>query len=388
MQELILLKYGELILKGLNRPTFEQILINNVKQSIKDLGNFNIKKRQATIYVEPLDANIDIENTIERLKKVFGIAIINRVVKTEKDIQKIEETAVKYSKAALKRYKTFKVETKRSDKQFPLKSPEISKQVGAVILKDNPNLKVNVHKPEITINIEVREEYAYISTQKIQGAGGLPVASNGKATLLLSGGIDSPVAGWMMAKRGVEIDAIYYHSPPYTGERAKEKVIELARILTNYCRKISLHIIPFTEIQLQIYDKCPDDQLTLIMRRIMMMIAEKVAVKNQSKAIITGESLGQVASQTIEALAVTNAAINMPIFQPLIGLDKNEIVEIARKINTFETSILPYEDCCTIFVPKRPQIKPKLDKLIKSEEAIDIDKLIKEAIEQMETIQI
>ncbi|NLY44226.1 MAG: tRNA 4-thiouridine(8) synthase ThiI [Clostridiaceae bacterium] len=388
MEELILVKYGEIILKGLNRPLFEDRLIRNIKSALRNMGKIKISRSQATIYIEPMEDNINITAVIERLKKVFGIVSISRVAKVPKDMKAIKEKAVEYLQPVLRDCKTFKVETKRADKRFPLKSPEISREVGGHILRNINHLKVDVNNPDVTVNVEIRDTHAYIYTEKVPGAGGMPVGTNGKATLLLSGGIDSPVAGWMIAKRGVEIEAVHFFSYPYTSERAKDKVIELAKVLSGYCGKIILHIVPFTDIQLEIHEKCPDEQLTLIMRRMMMKIAEKIAIKSGSNALITGESLGQVASQTIQSLAVTNAAVELPVFRPLIGMDKDEIITIARKIETFDISILPYEDCCTIFVPKHPKTKPKLSRLLESESHMNVEEMINKAVEETEVIEI
>ncbi len=388
MNELILVKYGEIILKGLNRRLFEDKLVRNIRTVLHDIGNFKVYKAQATIYVETRDENANISKAIDRLQKVFGIVSVSRVAKVEKELEAIQEKAVAYLHTTFQKYKTFKVETKRADKSFSLKSPQVSREVGAYILKNVSHLSVDVHHPDVIVNVEIRSTGAYVYTEKLQGAGGLPVGSSGKATLLLSGGIDSPVAGWMIAKRGVEINAVHFFSYPYTSERAKDKVIELAKILTDYCGKINLHIVPFTEIQLAIHEKCPEEQLTLIMRRFMMKITEKIAIKNSSSALITGESLGQVASQTIESLGVTNAAVSLPVFRPLIGMDKEEIVRIAKKIETFETSILPYEDCCTIFVPKHPTTRPKLERMLQSEQHLDVEGMIDKAVEATEVVEI
>lgn len=386
MNELILVKYGEIILKGLNRRLFEDRLMRNIKKVLHEAGSFKVSKAQATIYVDPLNESVNISKAIERLQKVFGIVSISRVAKVEKNLETIQEKAVEYLSSSLAKYKSFKVETKRADKRFPLKSPEISRRVGGYILSRMPHLTVNVHQPDLIVQIEVRDTGAYVYSEKVSGPGGLPVGSSGKAALLLSGGIDSPVAGWMIAKRGVELDAVHFYSYPYTSERAKNKVIELAKILSVYCGKINLHIVPFTDIQLAIHEKCPEEQLTLIMRRFMMKIAERIARENGCDALITGESLGQVASQTIKSLGVTNAAVELPVFRPLIGMDKEEIVTVAKKIDTFETSILPYEDCCTVFVPKHPNTQPKLDRLMESEKHLDMAGLIQKAVEDTETV--
>jgi len=389
MKKVILVRYGEIILKGLNRPVFETKLISNIKKMLYGLGRIDVIKSQARIFIEPADENYDFETALERLVKVFGIVSISPVWKIDADFEEIKKHSLAMVKDLVNRkgYKTFKVETKRGNKRFPTQSPEVSAELGAYLLEHVEGLKVDVHNPSFILYVEVREN-AYIYSEIIPSNGGLPLGTNGKAMLLLSGGIDSPVAGWMMAKRGVEIEAIHFHSYPYTSERAKEKVIELARILTNYLLEMKLYIVPFTEIQLQINEKCPEDQSTIIMRRLMMMIAERIAKNTGSLALITGESMGQVASQTIQSLYVTNAAVKMPVFRPLIGMDKNEVVEIARKIDTFDTSILPYEDCCTVFVAKHPKTRPQLDKILLSESKLDVEDLIKRAIENTEVLKI
>lgn len=383
MDKIILLKYGEIILKGLNRPRFEKILVDNISQYI-DKSKFRIWKAQATIYVEPLTDEVDIDETAAKLSKVFGIVAAAVADVVPKDIDKICAKAAEV--ASRSKGKTFKVEAKRADKRFPFKSPEICTQAGGAVLKANPHLTVDVHNPDFTINVEIRDVAAYIYAEKLQGVGGMPIGTNGKATLLLSGGIDSPVAGYMIAKRGAEINAVHFYSYPYTSERAKEKVLDLAQILADYCGKINVHVVPFTDIQLEINDKCPEEHLTIIMRRIMMKISDIIAHKTGSYALITGESIGQVASQTIQALAVTNDVVTMPVFRPLIGMDKEEIVRIARKIGTFETSILPYEDCCTVFTPKHPTTRPNLYKIMLSEEKLDVEDMIKTAVENTEIV--
>lgn len=388
--DLILVKYGEIALKGLNKPVFEQKLLNNIKSRLESIGKFGVFKAQSTVYIEPLEPDAPMEQAAEALKKVFGIVNICPAVKCGKTLEEISAAAVSLLKDELQEEKkTFKVESKREDKTFPLKSPELSAKVGGVILNNINNLSVDVHNPEITVNIEVRSE-AYVYVHKEKGAGGMPVGTNGRATLLLSGGIDSPVAGFMIAKRGVLIDAVHFHSHPYTSDRAKEKVIELAQIMSSYTGDIRLHIVPFTDIQLEIIDKCPKNYLTVIMRRIMMRIAEKISEKNQSSALITGESIGQVASQTLQSLAATNEVCELPVYRPVIGFDKEEIVQISRKINTFETSIQPFEDCCTIFVAKHPVTKPNLKVIHRSEEKLNekIDQLMEEALSSAEIIEI
>ena len=389
MEKVILIRYGEIMLKGLNRPSFEKKLVDNIKRAISNLGDANVRKVQGRIYVEPIDDNYDFDECINILTKVFGIVSVSVVWKMESDFNKIKENALKMATKLVeeKGHITFKVETKRGNKRFPMNSPEISRELGVYILSNISKLSVDVNKPSFVIYVEVRE-YTYIYSEIIPAVCGMPIGTNGKAMLLLSGGIDSPVAGWMIGKRGVEIEAVHFYSYPYTSERAKEKVIDLARILCEYCYKINLYVVPFTDIQLEINEKCPHEQSTIIMRRAMMKIAEKIAKKTGANALITGESIGQVASQTIESLAVTNESVDLPVFRPLIGMDKNEVVILAKKINTYETSILPYEDCCTVFVPKHPNTKPKLERIIMSEKKADLENLMKKAIEDTEMLTI
>ncbi len=387
MKKIILVRYGEIILKGLNRPVFEEKLVGNIKSAIYKFGKAKVSKSQGRIYIEPQDENYDFDLVLKKVIKVFGVVSVSPVWKIDTDYEEIKANALKMAVELVEQngYKTFKVEAKRGNKRFPMQSPEICNDVGGYILENVPGLSVDVHNPDFIIFIEVRES-SYVYSETIKAYGGMPLGSNGKAMLLLSGGIDSPVAGWMMAKRGVELEAIHFYSYPYTSERAKQKVIDLAKILAEYCGKIHLHVVPFTEIQLAINDNCPLEQLTVIMRRVMMMISEEIARKSNAMALITGESMGQVASQTMHALNCTNAAVNMPVFRPLIGMDKVEVVDIARKIETFETSVLPYEDCCTVFVAKHPQTKPKLDRIIQSESNVDFEPLIKTAVENTEVI--
>ncbi|AIS52723.1 tRNA sulfurtransferase ThiI [Thermoanaerobacter kivui] len=370
MQDVLLIKYGELALKGDNRSFFENKLVKNIKSALKDFKEVKVEKTHGRIYVE---CDGDIEEVIERLKKIFGIVGITRAKKIGLNLEEIYEAAIEL----MREYqgKTFKVETKRSNKSFPYDSMEVSRRVGAAVLKNVKGLKVDVHNPDVLLNVEIRE-MAFVYAGVIEGAKGLPLGTNGKATVLLSGGIDSPVAAWMMMKRGVEINAVYFHSPPYTSERAKDKVVDLCKVLSQYGQSIKLHVVYFTDLQLEIYEKCPAKFTTIIMRRMMMKIAEKIAKNTGSMALITGESLGQVASQTIESLYVTNASVSMPVFRPLIGMDKTEIIELAQKIGTFEISIRPYEDCCTIFVPKHPATKPTLEKVVEAEEKMDYQKYI------------
>lgn len=382
MDKILSISYGELALKGLNRRYFEDQLISNIKRAIKDLGYEKIYKEQGKLYIEANED--DFPQMIIRLKKVFGLVNISPCIRTEKNIEDIEKAAIEIMKEKTKNQaiKTFKVESKRADKTFPIKSPDLSRKIGGVILKNFSDLTVDVHKPDTFLYIDIKQK-AYIYTERIKGYGGLPVGTNGKALLLLSGGIDSPVAGFMMAKRGVEISAVHYHSYPFTSERSEEKVKELASILSRYTGKIKMFSVNILEIQKEINAKCKENEMTILSRRFMMRIAEKIALREGIHGLITGESLGQVASQTIQSLSVTNAAVNLPVFRPLIGLDKLDIVEIAKDIETYETSILPYEDCCTVFLPKHPVTKPKLEDIIKSEELLEVDSLIERALENM-----
>lgn len=389
MKKVILVRYGEIALKGLNRPVFEDRLIKNIKKALYGFGKIAVIKSQSRIYIEPEEDTYDFIAALERLTRVFGIVSVSPVWKIKTDFEEIKDHGLKMVQELLekKSYATFKVETKRGNKKFPMESPEVSRELGAHVLTSIPSLQVDVTHPEFTLYVEVRED-TYIYSEIIPAHGGMPVGTNSKAMLLLSGGIDSPVAGWMIAKRGVEIEAVHFYSYPYTSERAKEKVIDLAKILATYCGRITLHVVPFTDIQLEINEKCPEEQLTIIMRRAMMTIAERIAEKRGALALITGESVGQVASQTLQSLAVTNAVVKMPVFRPLIGMDKNEVIEIARKIDTFETSILPYEDCCTVFIAKHPNTKPKLEKILQSETGLQLEELYNKAIENTEMIQL
>ncbi|MCI7691314.1 MAG: tRNA 4-thiouridine(8) synthase ThiI [Oscillospiraceae bacterium] len=383
MKEIILAKYGEIALKGDNRNTFEDMLVKNIKRRLKKIGKFEYFRRQSTIYIEPLE-DADIEAALESLKNVFGIGAIQRCAVFEKDFDIVAANVGEYLKPALENAKTFKVEAKRSDKSFPLKSPDIQQKLGDVVLDNFPHLGVDVHNPEVTVRLEIRDNGAYLSAQRIIGAGGMPVGSSGKALLMLSGGIDSPVAGYMMAKRGLVVDCIHYVSPPYTSDRARLKVEKLCEEMTEFCGNIIFYCVPFTEIQEAIRDNCPEEYFTVIMRRLMVKIANRVCKRDKYGAIITGESLAQVASQTLSALGCTNAAAEFPVFRPVIGMDKIEITDISRKIGTYETSILPYEDCCTVFSPKHPRTKPSLDEIIAAESSFDFDKMIDEAVEKTE----
>lgn len=389
MERVILIRYGEIYLKGQNRPYFERMLLNNIKKSLADMPGVKVFKAQGRFYVENYE---DEAAVIQALTRVFGIVSISPAYKVDKDFETLFHYSAEFMESLLsglqdKDVLTFKVESRRADKNFPMDSMTINCEMGGRLLEKFPRLKVDVHHPDVILNIEVRE-FGYLYHKIIPCAGGMPVGTNGKAALLLSGGIDSPVAGWMIAKRGVELTAVHFHSFPYTSDRSKEKVIDLCRILTRYCGPIRLHVVPFTRIQQELYEKCPDNQLTVLMRRYMMKIAEEVARSEEAVALITGESIGQVASQTIESLAVTNDAVSMPVFRPLIGFDKIDIMNIARNIDTYETSILPFEDCCTVFTPKHPVTHPKLEKIRLSEKLLNGEELIKEAIDNIEVIKL
>lgn len=382
MKEIILVKFGEMALKGLNKKTFEDMLKKNIKRRIKNLGRFELTSAQSTIYITPMDEDADLAEVVERVGKIFGIAALCRACVCEKEFSDIAQKAVEYSEEILSRAKTFKVNAKRSDKVFPMKSPEICAELGGIILEKFPHLAVDVKKPDVTVTVEVRDTNAYVHSENIKGAGGLPVGSSGKAMLLLSGGIDSPVAGWMMAKRGIHISAIHYVSPPYTSDRAQLKVEQLCEKLTDYCGGIAFFCVPFTEIQEAIKDNCPEEFFTIIMRRLMMEIAQRIAARDDCLALITGESVGQVASQTMAAMACTDAVCRMPVFRPCVGMDKTEIIEIARKIDTFDISIEPYEDCCTVFTPKHPKVRPRLEDIEKAQNSFDFEPLVQKAVEE------
>ncbi len=380
MKEIILIKNGELVLKGLNRNTFEDILIKNMKKALSDIGEFTFTKSQSTIMLEPADEDIDLDDATDVLSKVFGIAALSRAAVAEKDMDDIKRVAEEYLSEELDTAKTFKVEAKRSDKKFPFKSPEIQQELGGFLLSKHHNLKVDVHNPELTVTVEVRDTHAFVRGNNIKGAGGMPVATSGRAAVLISGGIDSPVAAYMMAKRGIELVAVHFASPPYTSQLAEDKVMELLHRVAKYSGPITTYVVPFTEIQEQIKEKCNEDYFTLIMRRYMMKISEILAKHQRCSALITGESVGQVASQTIYALGCTDAAVSMPVFRPCIGMDKVEIISISRQIDTFETSIQPYEDCCTVFTPKHPKTRAKLEDVLKEEEALDEAPMIERAV--------
>ena len=384
MKEIILIKYGEMALKGMNKRSFEDVLVKNIKRRIKNLGKTTVTRAQSTIYIEPAFDDFDTDEAVERLKKVFGIAALCRAAVCEKDFADISRVACEYLDETLSYAKSFKVTAKRSDKAFPMKSPEICRELGGVLIEKFPDLTVDVNDPEVTVTVEIRDTNAYVHAGNIKGAGGLPVGTGGHALLLLSGGIDSPVAGYMMAKRGIHISAIHYISPPYTSDRALLKVEQLAQKITPYCGSIAFFCVPFTEIQEAIKDNCPEEFFTIIMRRLMMKIALKISEREGCLALITGESMGQVASQTLSALICTDAVCTIPVFRPLIGMDKTEIIEISRKIDTFETSIQPYEDCCTVFTPRHPKVRPKLSDIEAAENSFDFEPLLNEAVEKTE----
>ena len=388
MNDLLLCKPGEIFLKGLNKHYFEERLVANVKRRLKPIGHFRVTYLQSALYIEAADDATDLDAAYDAVRKVFGIATITRAAACEKDKDAITALAKTYLHDAMTAARSFKVETKRSDKRFPMTSIELSQYVGGELAEAFPNTVVDVHDPELTVRLEVREQAAYVHAQAVEAAGGMPVGCNGVAVTLLSGGIDSPVSSYMIAKRGVRLIPLHFFSFPYTSEQAKEKVIELGNMLTEYCGRMTLEIAPFTHIQEEIRDKCPEEYFTLIMRRFMMRIAQRVAHDTGAKAIVTGENLGQVASQTMEAMASTQAVIDLPVLQPLIGMDKEEIITIARKIGTFDTSILPYEDCCTVFTPKHPRTRPKLSEVERAESVLDIDALVDEAVKGLEEVEL
>ena len=388
MHEIILCKLGEIVLKGLNRHSFEMKLMSNIRRRTQRYGKFKIYSRQSTIYVEPAEETCDLDAAYDACKKVFGIIAIARAVPCAKEKEAIFNTAKEYLAPALLAAKSFKVESKRSDKSFPMGSIQLSQWVGGALHDAFPHLIVDVHNPELTVHLEVREDAAYVHGPAEAAAGGLPIGMGGHAVSLLSGGIDSPVSSYMIAKRGVQLEMIHFASPPYTSEAAREKVLQLAQELTPWCGRLAVFIIPFTEIQEEIRRKCPEDHFTLIMRRFMMRLGDRLAHELACKAIVTGESLGQVASQTIQALVVSDDVATLPVLRPLIGMDKEEIVRIARHVGTFDTSILPYEDCCTVFTPRHPKTKPNLEEVREYEAALDIDALCDKALAGREMIRL
>ena len=388
MEDMLLLKLGEIVLKGLNRRQFEMKLMANVNRRLKAFGSFRTYCIQSTVYVEPENSDFDMDGALEAARCIFGIASISRAAACEKDKDAIVETARTYLADAFRTAKSFKVESRRSDKRFPMTSIQLSQYVGGLLSESFPDVTVDVHDPDLTVFVEVRDLAAYVHGPAIPGSGGMPVGSNGRAVSLLSGGIDSPVSTYMIAKRGISIYPVHFFSFPYTSELAKQKVVDLAGILTKYCGRMNVIAVPFTHIQEEIREKCPEEYFTLIMRRFMMRIAQQLAEMHNARALVTGENLGQVASQTMEAMACTQAPIRLPVLQPLIGMDKEEIVTLARRIGTFDTSILPYEDCCTVFTPRHPKTKPVPEEVAKAESVLDVDALVEEAVAGIERIRV
>lgn len=379
-QEIFLLKLGEVVLKGQNRQSFEDKLLANVRRRVKNCGSFQCSLRQSTIYVEPQGEDCDMEAAWDACRQVFGIAAVARAVPCEKTVDAIVEAARTYLADAFAVAKSFKVESKRADKMFPMNSIQLSQAVGGDLAELFPHVAVDVHTPDLTVFVEIREKYAYVHTPSVPGAGGLPIGMGGRAVSLLSGGIDSTVSSWMMARRGVELEMVHFVSPPYTSQQALDKVLELARELTAYCGRMVVHVIPFTKIQEEIRKNCPEEYFTLIMRRFMMRISEAVAKRAGAGALVTGESLGQVASQTMLALGVTEDVTSLPVLRPLIGMDKVEIIRMSREIGVFDTSILPYEDCCTVFTPRHPATRPRLEDVRQAEAALDVESLVQKAL--------
>ncbi len=388
-QNIFIVRCGEVALKGMNKPYFERMLVDRIRKNLKDFDEVDVRRHEGLIFVRA-DKKHDKEQLIRQISKVFGVASISPAVEAPSNLDAIGEEAVKYMMELIetKGIKTFKVEAKRADKNFPVKSPDIGRIIGAKVLIGCKVLKVDVHNPDVHLFVDVRHDKSYIYQQKIAGFGGLPLGTNGKGMVLLSGGIDSPVAAWMMAKRGMVIEAVHFHSYPYTSQRAQEKVEDLARIVASYCGNFKMHVINLLPIQEQIVQNCPEEETTILVRRFMMRIAEKIAEKNRAMMLITGENLGQVASQTAEALVVTDACVKMPVMRPLIAMDKVDIMDKAEEIGTFETSIQPYEDCCTVFLPKHPTTKPKLERILESESHLDVDALVAAAVASAEVVQI
>lgn len=388
MKDIILLKQGEVVLKGLNRRFFEQKLVTNIRKRLKPMGAFHVYCVQSTVYVEPEDELADMDAAFDALSKTFGVVALSRAAACEKDEDAIAKLAIEYLRDDMLAAESFKVETKRSDKSFHLTSIQLSQYVGGLLAEAYPETRVDVRHPELVVHLEVRDYAAYVHAAPTQGAGGLPVGSNGRAVTLLSGGIDSPVSTWMITRRGVRCIPVHFFSFPYTSEAAKEKVVELARLLTPWCGQMCLEVVPFTHIQEEIRDKCPEEYFTLIMRRFMMRLAQRVADEVRAKALVTGECLGQVASQTMEALRVSEDVAELPVLRPLIGMDKEEIIRISRKIGTFDTSILPYEDCCTVFTPRHPKTKPHVEEVRELEAVLDVDALCDRAMAGRERVRI
>ncbi len=388
MNDLLLCKPGEIFLKGLNKHYFEERLVANVKRRLKPIGHFRVTYLQSALYIEAADDAADLDAAYDAVRKVFGIATITRAAACEKDKDAITALAKAYLHDAMTAAHSFKVETKRVDKTFPMTSIQLSQYVGGELHEAYDNLEVDVHHPELTVYVEVRDYAAYVHAQPQPGAGGLPVGINGRAVSLLSGGIDSPVASWMIAKRGVALEMVHFFSYPYTSPEAKEKVLELAKLLTPYTGRLTVHVVPFTAIQEELRRSCPEELFTVIMRRFMMRISEAVAKRCGAKALVTGECLGQVASQTMDAMMVTGSVVDLPILRPCVGMDKEEIVQIARKIGTFETSILPYEDCCTVFTPRHPRLRPMPGEVAEAEKNLDIDAMVQAAVDGIERVQV
>ncbi|HAH79370.1 MAG TPA: tRNA 4-thiouridine(8) synthase ThiI [Ruminococcaceae bacterium] len=387
MREIILAKLGEVVLKGLNRRSFEDVLLANIRRRIGPFGKFEVREAQSTVYITPQEG-ADLDGAEERVAKVFGIVSYSRACEVPKELDSICAGAESYLKRELLSASSFKVECRRSDKKFPMKSPEICARVGGYLQQKFPRLRVDVEHPEYTVRVEVRDFAAYVHGNARRGAGGIPVGTGGKAAVLVSGGIDSPVAAWMMARRGVELTAVHFASPPYTSERAEQKAADLLRRVGEYAGHMTLFVVPFTKIQEEIMAKCPEDYFTVIMRRFMMKAAERIARREGCQALVTGESLGQVASQTLQAIVCTDAAAEMPVFRPLIGMDKVEIIAAARRIGTYDLSILPYEDCCTVFTPKHPRTRPALEAILRAEEALDADALVRDCVGRAKTVKI
>ena len=388
MNEMILLKLGELVLKGLNRRSFEDKLQANLHRRLNGLGQFRVYTRQSTTYVEPMRDDCDMDGAYEAMTKVFGVVGVSRARACEKDKDASLAAAKEYLDDRLRAARTFKVETKRADKTFPMTSIQLSQYVGGELHEAYDNLSVDVHHPELTVYVEIRDYAAFVHADPESGAGGLPVGINGRAVSLLSGGIDSPVSSWMIAKRGVALEMVHFFSYPYTSPEAKDKVVELARLLTPWCGHLTIHVVPFTAIQEELRRSCPEELFTILMRRFMMRISEAVAKRCGAKALVTGECLGQVASQTMEAMQCTGAVVSLPVMRPCIGMDKEEIVQISRKIGTYDTSILPYEDCCTVFTPRHPRLRPHLDEVEAAEAKLDIDAMVRAAVDGIERIHV
>lgn len=388
-EKIYIVRCGEVALKGMNKPYFERVLVERIKKILKNIKDNRVSRKEGLIFVRvPLES--DTNEVIAEISKVFGVSSVSPALEVESDLDSIGSKAVEFMNCMIENegVKTFKVEAKRADKNFPIKSPEIAAKIGAYVLKGCGTLKVDVHEPDCHLFVDLRVDKTYIYTKKINGLGGLPLGTNGKGMVLLSGGIDSPVAAWMMAKRGMVIDAVHFHSYPYTSPRAQQKVEELAEIISSYCGKINMTVINLLPIQEEIVSNCPEDETTILVRRFMMRIAEKIALKQNDLMLITGENLGQVASQTAEALVVTDQSVELPVMRPLIGMDKVEIMDMARRIGTYEKSIEPYEDCCTVFLPKHPVTKPKLERILNSESRLDVDRLVEMAVNSAEKIEI